>query len=356
MTIEELQEQLARTEATVHSLQQELAQTDRGLLALTADMQQRLDERAAQLSAANAALELSKARLVTTEATVRALQQELAETNRGLVALTLELQQRVDQRTSELRHLNQQLEDSVAQRTAQLREVNANLQHFAHTAAHDLRAPLRSIKNLSEAVLEDNAAQLSPDAQVFLRRVSESATHMHKLLDDLLEYSTLGGKDVRLRPISLNDTLREALGFLESEIRTHQAEVTIQEPLPQVLGHWASLVLLMTNLLSNALKFTPPGARPRVRIWAEDGSGPDRVRFCIEDSGIGIAAKDTEHIFQAFHRVHGRHKYPGTGLGLAIVRRSAERMGGRVSVESEPGHGSRFWVDLQAPPQNARAE
>jgi signal transduction histidine kinase len=99
------------------------------------------------------------------------------------------------------------------------------------------------------------------------------------------------------------------------------------------------------NLLTNALKFTRPEAPPRVRIHAE--RAPGRVRLWVEDNGIGIAAEHRERIFRAFERLHGLQQYPGTGIGLAIVQKGALRLGGQAGVESEPGTGSRFWVDLR---------
>jgi signal transduction histidine kinase len=106
------------------------------------------------------------------------------------------------------------------------------------------------------------------------------------------------------------------------------------------------VVLLINNLVSNALKFIAPGVQPQIRLSAE-ASG-DWARLSVQDNGIGIGKADQEKIFAAFQRLHGKQAYPGTGLGLAIVRKGAERMGGRVGVESEPGKGSRFWVELKA--------
>jgi signal transduction histidine kinase len=109
-----------------------------------------------------------------------------------------------------------------------------------------------------------------------------------------------------------------------------------------VLAHRAVLGQIVTNLLGNAVKFTRPDAPPRVR--GERGHG--RVRLWVEDNGIGIAPEHHERIFRAFERLHGMQQYPGTGIGLAIVQKGATRLGGQAGVESEPGAGSRFWVEL----------
>jgi len=118
-----------------------------------------------------------------------------------------------------------------------------------------------------------------------------------------------------------------------------------------VIGHRVVLGQIVASLIANAVKFTAAGAPPRVRVRRERSG--ERVRLWVEDHGIGIAPEHHERIFRAFERLHGVREYPGTGIGLAIVQKGAARLGGRVGVESEPGRGSRFWVDL-APAEEAR--
>jgi signal transduction histidine kinase len=105
---------------------------------------------------------------------------------------------------------------------------------------------------------------------------------------------------------------------------------------------------IVTNLISNSIKFIAPDRVPQLRVYTT--SVPGFVRLCIQDNGIGIAPEHHEKIFGLFQRLHDNQTYPGTGIGLALVRKGAERMGGRVGVESEPAQGSRFWVDLPVPP------
>ena len=125
--------------------------------------------------------------------------------------------------------------------------------------------------------------------------------------------------------------------------------MTVERPLPQVMGHYATLVQVMTNLLTNGIKFVAPGVQPQLRIWSEERD--DWVRLWLRDNGIGIAPEYQEHIFRIFERLHGVETYPGTGLGLSIVRKAIERMGGHVGVESALGQGSTFWVELCKPPR-----
>jgi signal transduction histidine kinase len=124
--------------------------------------------------------------------------------------------------------------------------------------------------------------------------------------------------------------------------------VTVEGPLPSVRAHEETLVRGVANLLDNALKFTPSGVTPRVRVSAETIG--DTVRLTVADNGIGIAAEHQSRVFGIFERLNRMEEYPGTGIGLSIVNKGVERMGGRVGVESAPGQGSRFWIELPAGP------
>jgi signal transduction histidine kinase len=115
-----------------------------------------------------------------------------------------------------------------------------------------------------------------------------------------------------------------------------------------VIGHGPTLAQVLANLVANAIKFVPPERTPDVRIQAEPRDG--RVRLWVEDNGIGIALEHHERIFRVFERLHRAAEYPGTGIGLAIVRKAMERMGGGSGLESEPGRGSRFWIELPRAP------
>jgi len=142
------------------------------------------------------------------------------------------------------------------------------------------------------------------------------------------------------------------LESIVQEVMTHHAKilqernaiVEVQRPLGAVRAHSATLSQILANLVGNAVKFVEEGRQPRVRIWSE--IRPELIRVCVADNGIGIAPAHQEKIFGLFERLHTSANYPGTGIGLAIVRKGTERMGGRVGVESAPGAGSRFWIEL----------
>jgi len=237
-----------------------------------------------------------------------------------------------------------ELEQRVAERTAELGEVNAELESFAYSVSHDLRAPLRAMQGFAQALLEDYADRLDPIGQEYAHRIVAAAGHMDTLIRDLLSYSRLSRAALHLQPVSLASVVADVLTQLEGELRKREAQVTVEEPLPQVVGHYATLIQVVGNLLTNAVKFVRPEIQPQVRVWAEERE--EWIRLWVEDNGIGIAPEHQERIFRVFERLHGIEAYPGTGIGLAIVRKGVERMGGRVGVESEPNRGSRFWVEL----------
>ncbi|MBD3883674.1 PAS domain S-box protein [Phormidium tenue FACHB-886] len=252
----------------------------------------------------------------------------------------------------QLQRYTTELEQRVEARTAELQEANEALQAFTYSVSHDLRAPLRSIEGLGMILLEDYSDRLDEDGQDYIQRVIQASQEMDVLILDLLDYSRLSRTDIQLQALNLNAVVAEVLTHLQDDIDTKQAQVTVEPSLPNVMGNYTILSQVLTNLFTNALKFTQRDRQPQVRLWAEerlDKTGA-WVRLWVEDSGIGIEPRFQEQIFQVFERLHSAEIYPGTGIGLGIVRKGIERMGGRAGVDSQVGHGSRFWVELRKPP------
>lgn len=235
-------------------------------------------------------------------------------------------------------------EEHYRETADRLRDANTDLESFAFTLAHDLRAPVRSIQGLTQALLEDCGNRLEARALDYVRRIDRSGEELDRLIQDLLDYGRLSRADLVTERVNLQAVVEKALAQLESDIRQSQACVTVDGPLPHVVGHRTTLVQVVTNLLSNAIKFVARGVEPRVRVWAEGRT--DTIRLWVEDNGIGIAPEDHQRVFQAFERLHAGEVYPGSGIGLATVLKGMERLGGRSGVESALGSGSRFWIEL----------
>jgi len=241
-------------------------------------------------------------------------------------------------------HLNQELE----QRLNSLTAINSELEAFNYSIAHDLRTPLRSMSGFAKALLEDESANLSSLGLEYATRIARSANYMDNLLLDMLAYSRLAGAEMVPESFELDEPVSELLGLVEKEIRDKKVSVQVSSPLGSVFAHLPTFKQIVTNLLSNSIKFLAPQRLPQVKIYTTREA--DFIRLWIQDNGIGIACEHHEKIFGLFQRLHDNQTYPGTGIGLALVRKGAERMGGRVGVESDVGQGSRFWVELPAVP------
>jgi PAS domain S-box-containing protein len=246
---------------------------------------------------------------------------------------------------AKLRRHADNLENEVSQRTARLQEVNEELEAFTYSVSHDLRVPLHHIHGFAEAVMELEQNRISSASLDNLRLVLGSARRMDALIHDLLVYSRLSRTEIRLDAIPLEQAVADVLTHHLSTIREIGADVRVERPMPVVHADRVGLQQVLTNLVANALKFVARGRKPEIVLRAESRAG--RVRLWVEDNGIGIDPRQHEAIFEIFRRLHGARDYAGTGVGLSLVRKGMTRMGGACGVESEPGRGSRFWLDFE---------
>ena len=239
------------------------------------------------------------------------------------------------------------LEAMVRTRTAELQLSNTQLEVFVFSIAHDLRAPLRAMQGFDELLVEEHSANLNQQGRDFANHINSSAQKMDRLLADLLAFSRISQQKIALGPVELATTVAGALAGCETELRASHANIENCPPWPAVLAHAATLRQVLVNLIGNAVKFVE-GRVPRVRLHATERPG-GVVRIWVEDNGIGIPAEFHDRIFQVFQRLHTT-AYDGTGIGLAIVQNGMKRMGGRVGLESTPGEGTRFWIELAKAP------
>jgi len=187
---------------------------------------------------------------------------------------------------------------------------------------------------------------LDDHAKKYLDRIIQGGTRMDRLIQDILTYSRLSRREIKLQPISLDRLTREITSQYLDTGGSTSPDISVEGQLQNVIGHEASLSQAISNLLNNAVKFIAPGAKPKVRVRSERRNGD--VRLWVEDNGIGIKPEYQHRLFSVFERVHPEKNYEGTGIGLAIVRKAAERMGGKAGVESDGVSGSRFWIQLPA--------
>ncbi len=278
----------------------------------------------------------------------------IREPNEDLTGVVLVFRDATKQREAELaarklvelrEEQARELETAVAERTAQLRQTIADLEGFSSTVSHDLRSPLRAMQGFAQTVLTEYADKLDTQGRQYLERISNSAMRLDKLILEVLTYSQIGRNDISVEPIDLQKLVDEIVHTYPA-IEESRAQIFTKRPLHPVLGSHASLGQCISNLLANAVKFVPAGAKPKVQIWTEKHDS--KVQFFIEDNGIGIPENLVSKIFDPFQRAHPQAGYEGTGMGLAIVHKAVQRMRGTVGVRSRDGQGSTFWIELPA--------
>lgn len=273
------------------------------------------------------------------ETTVSERTKQLAFMNQQL---SIELRER-ERAEKETRELNAELELRVLNRTAELESANKELSAFAYSVSHDLRAPLRGIDGWSTALLEDYSNQLDPTGQQYLTRVLSETHRMGNLIDDMLLLSRLSRDEMNFHPVDLSALAHNITSTLR-DANPHRSMQFIIAPNLQVTGDARLLDLALTNLFSNAVKFT--SQRPAAIIEFASIQQEGTTAFFIRDNGAGFDMKYASTLFGAFQRLHNDSEFPGTGIGLAIVQRVITRHGGRVWAEARENQGATFWFTL----------
>ena len=276
----------------------------------------------------------------------RELEHEIAIRERAEASL--------QQAQSQLRRYAALLEDRVAERTAHLQETVHALEGVCYHIAHDLRAPLRAMEGYSKILLNQYGPRFDAAGEEYANRISEAAARMDMLIHGLLEYGRLGHEQFPVETVESRTVLDKVLGLLKCEISRRHAEIRIEGEWPRVLGNDKLLEIVLMSLLTNGLKFVGADVTPRIRVVGK--AQGNVVRVSIEDNGIGIAPEYLQRVFYMFEQLHSKHSYAGTGIGLAIASKAAERMGGRLGVESRVNQGSQFWIELPRMQENAHEE
>jgi PAS domain S-box-containing protein len=289
------------------------------------DLEKRVADRTAELSHYNELLEL-----------------EIEERQRAEAALQQErtmLAQRVEERTAELSAANAQLA-----RAARLKD------EFLASMSHELRTPLNAVLGISEALQENVYGPLTDPQRQAVHSVEESGRHLLDLINDILDLSKIeaGKLHLEMEPMSVENVCQASLRFIKPEAHKKRLKLTASiDPAAAIItADMRRLKQILVNLLSNAVKFTPEDGAVGLQVTAD--TVQNAIHFSIWDTGIGIPSKKLSTLFQPFVQLDSKlsRRYSGTGLGLALVRRMAEMHGGSVSVESQPGQGSRFTVSL----------
>lgn len=239
-----------------------------------------------------------------------------------------------------------QAEQALAQANEELRQRNRELQDFAYIASHDLQEPLRKVRAFADLMREDYHEAVDEQGQYYLKRMQDAATRMSDLITALLRFSRITTGERTFESVDLGRVLHTVLTDLEIAVEEQGATVEVESEMPTVMANRTQMRQLFQNLISNAIKFSPPERNPVVRISAQL---VDRVwRISVADNGTGFEDKYADRIFAPFERLRSRSEYAGTGMGLAICKRIVEHHHGRIAVQSTPGAGTVFTIELPA--------
>ncbi|MBO9660213.1 MAG: hypothetical protein J7527_15445, partial [Chitinophagaceae bacterium] len=249
------------------------------------------------------------------------------------IKLREDLIQVINKRASEIRKLNELL-----------KEAYDELDTFSFTISHDLRTPLSSIKNYTEIIMEDHGDKLDDEAKFLFGKVVIAADKMAGLIRDVLQYSRVGRAELATDPVDMKKMLTEIKEELVTPGKEKEVSLEIKNT-PEVSGDKTMILQLFTNLVNNAVKYsTLPGQIARVSVNGEVKDG--FVTYTIEDNGIGIDMRYANRIFELFKRMDNVKKIEGTGVGLAIAKRIVEKHDGKIWLESQLNHGTKFYVSL----------
>lgn len=254
----------------------------------------------------------------------------------SLIATGLErvaLVEAVREQTSQTEHANRRLQ-----------EVNKELEAFTYTVSHDLRAPLRAINGFTAILMDEHAAELSPEAKSYLIRVADSGKHMGTLVDDLLAFSRLSRQAIRKSSVNTTELVHTVWSRLADDLGERTVDFQV-EPLPLTEADPILLEQVFTNFLSNALKYSAKRKHTTIEVGTEKG-GSGEIVFYVRDNGVGFDMRYVDKLFGVFQRLHKAEDYEGTGVGLAIVQRIVQRHGGRVWAKGEPDQGATFYFTL----------
>ncbi len=245
----------------------------------------------------------------------------------------------------EIERLNEGLEERVRQRTAQLRAANRDMEAFSYSIAHDLRAPLSALAGYSQA-LEECEQSLSVRGRHFLRRIKANARQMDEMTEGLLVLANVSRAELTAERVDLAQVCRDVLRSLQEQQPERAVRVVIGSGL-RATGDTVLLQRVMANLLGNAWKFTGKREGAVIEVGSEAGSSGQTI-YHVKDNGAGFDMSYSKQLFGAFQRLHKRSEFEGTGIGLATVHKIIHRHGGKIWAQAARGEGATFFFTLGA--------
>lgn len=223
-------------------------------------------------------------------------------------------------------------------------ERNKDLQDFSYIISHDLKSPIYTMKGMIGIIKEDFFSSFSQSAQEVFGHIETAHQRLETLVRDILEYSRASAEMIQLEPVKTQEVLKEVHLDFSQLLQEAQAELIIEENIPDVLAHKTKLYQVFANLVSNATKYRSPERPLKIEIKFETKPTSKVVTFFVKDNGLGISEEKKSSIFRPFQRAHSHTE--GTGVGLSITQKLVQRMQGELTFESKESEGSIFSVKL----------
>jgi PAS domain S-box-containing protein len=259
------------------------------------------------------------------------------------------------QNKEELKFKSKQLEEinqTLELKNKELENTNVELASFSYIASHDLKEPLRKIQAFSNRIIETE--NFSDKTKDYFNRIVSAAKRMQNLIDSLLDFSYVNSTELIFEPCDLNSLVEESKNDLHISIIEKEATIE-HENLPVIMGVCIQISQLITNLLDNAIKYSQPGIKPRIKITSsiiegkliEHTSANKKTKYHaiqFADNGIGFEQEYAKKIFELFQRLHGKNEYSGTGIGLGIVKKIVAYHNGFITAQGKPNIGSTFII------------
>ena len=242
-----------------------------------------------------------------------------------------------------LQDYHEDLEKRVSERTIELETAIKELESFSYSVSHDLRAPLRGMKGFSQVLLEDYREKLDDEGQDYLNRIANGAQHMSLIIDDLLSLAQITKRNINKKQINISKLSKTIVSRLLDQEPDRKIDIRIEQGI-FTHGDEKLLDIALTNIFSNAWKFTKKTANPEIKFGKIEHNG--NPVFFIRDNGAGFDNQYANKIFGAFQRLHKKEEFEGTGIGLATVSRVIHRHGGQIWTDSIIGKGSTFYFTL----------
>jgi len=237
----------------------------------------------------------------------------------------------------------EKLNHDLEQRASDLEAANKELEAFTYSVSHDLRAPLRHIDGFSQLLVDEHGPQLPAEVRRYLDRIQNGARQMGQLVDELLNLSRIGRREIGLQVTGLDSVVGQVVNELKMEIDGRKVDWKIAS-LPYVECDPTLMRQVFANLLSNAVKYTRPRDPAIIEVGTVQENGAPAI--FVRDNGVGFSMKYADKLFGVFQRLHRAEDFEGTGIGLATVQRIIHKHGGRIWAEAELDKGATFYFTL----------